>query len=166
MLRKIVGMFTGGLSLFSALVFGIGVVELLSGTAKLPAGEQVILLMFFGGVTALTGFNALKMLRHKPEPAQHLAAAVPAGMPIDIALEAQILRIAAAQDGKVTAAEVALQCGVSLDAATVALDALLARGHADLHVTPDGEAVHVLKGIMTAAEKAQSQNLLTMRDTR
>jgi hypothetical protein len=111
MLRKIVGMLTGGLSLFSALVFGIGVVELLSGTAKQPPGEHVILLLFFGGVTAMTGWNALKMLRHQPEPAQQLASAVPAGMPVDIALEAQILRVAAAQDGKVTAAEVALQCG-------------------------------------------------------
>jgi hypothetical protein len=42
----------------------------------------------------------------------------------------------------------------------------MSRGHADLHVTPDGEAVHVLKGIMTADEKAQSHDLLAMRDAR
>ena len=161
MLKKIAGWCMGLLSLGCAMFFTIALSDVIIGNPKTPFGVSLGLVVFFGGLTLATGTGALRLLRARKAP-QTTAPAPPVegGIPIDISLEAQILKLAAAHDGKVTPAEVALACGVSLDAASAALDGLVARGHADLHVTSDGEAVHVLKGIVTRAEKAASQDVL------
>jgi hypothetical protein len=121
------------------------------------------LVVFFGGLTAFSGIGAARLLRSGPARATTTTGAAPAVVTvagIDIALEARILELAAEHAGRVTATEVALGCGVSIDAAAAALDQLCVRGHADLAVTPDGAAVYVVKGFLSDHEKQQAEELV------
>lgn len=161
MFRKLAGWFTGLVSLFSALCFVMSTGDLLSGSASRPASTLVGLMIFFGGVTAATALAAFKLTTSAGIGAR---AALPApdapGPTVDIALEALILALAAKSAGRLTVSEVAVGCAVPLEAAERALDGLTQRGHADLEVTPDGDAVYVLRGFLTAEEKRETVDVI------
>ena len=167
MLRKLLGFVSGVLALGSSMFVVMAIADLLGASTTEP-GVLLGLVVFFGGLTALTGWSAVRLLR---EPRALAAATTTTATSttttsratthgIDIALEAQILALAARSAGRITATEIAIGCQVSLDAASRALDLLCARGHADLAVTPDGDTVYVIKGFISVQEKALAEALV------
>ena len=169
MFRKLLGFVSGVIALGSAMFVVMAVADLIGGTSATAQGVLMGLFVFFSGLVALTGWSAVQLLR---DPAKALVATTttttttaptaPTGPMngIDIALEAQILHLAARNDGRITATEIALECGVSLDAASKAIDLLAMRGYADLAVTPDGDTVYVIKGFVSRQEKHLAEALV------
>lgn len=166
MFRKLLGFVSGVLALGSSMFVVMAIADLL-GTSTTQPGVLLGLVVFFGGLTALTGWSAVRLLR---EPHAITAAATTTSSStarattthgIDIALEAQILALAARSAGRLTATEIAMGCQVSLDAASRALDLLCARGHADLAVTPDGDTVYIIKGFVSVQGKALAEALVS-----
>ena len=165
MLKKALGVVGGVFALGCTTMTVVAIGDLIGGGSATSNSVLVGLVVFFGGLTAFSGIGAARLLR-SPATATTtttMGSTVPpvvnvAG--IDIALEARILGMAAQHAGRVTATEVALGCGVSMDAAAAALDQLCVRGHADLAVTPDGAAVYIVKGFLSDHEKQQAQELV------
>ncbi len=176
MWKKLVGVASGALALGSAMFTAMAITDLIGGNSGTETGVLVGLLVFFGGLTAATGYGALRLLRDAPPPpattsataatagaAQATAASTPAGPGVDIALEARILAYASQRAGRVTAAEIAVACGVPIDVASAALDGLAVRGHADLQVSPDGATVYVIAGFLSQEEKERAEAIVTSR---
>jgi hypothetical protein len=167
MLRKALGAGLTLLALGCATFFVFAVGDLVTGgSPETGAGVLAGLAVFFGGLTATTGFGAWRLLTTRGTAARSAETAAVerarAGTDIgvDIDLEARVLAHAAKHEGRVTVAEVAVACAVSLDRAERALDQLTHRGHADLHITADGDRVYVVKGFLSDAEKQQAQDVV------
>lgn len=168
MVLKIIGVFSGVAALGSAMFTAMAISDLIIGGSGTETGVLVGLLVFFGGLTAATGYGAVRLLRGAaPVPAATASAAANpssaagAGLAVDIELEARVLAYAAQQAGRVTAAEIAVACGVPIDAAAAALDGLVARAHADLQVSEDGAPVYVIAGFLSREEKERAEAILT-----
>lgn len=170
MWKKIGGFASGVLALGSAMFTAMAITDLIAGDSGTETGVLVGLLVFFGGLTAATGYGAVRLLRDAPRPsvttsvndaAGTHAASTPAGPGVDIALEGRILAHAAQHAGRVTAAEIAVACAVPIDVATAALDGLAVRGHADLQVSPEGAAVYVIAGFLSQEEKERAEAIVT-----
>lgn len=166
MLKKLLGVISGFFSLSSVMMTVMALGDLIGGGSNTANNVLVGLVVFFGGMAAFTGYGAVRLLRSPAEKtndndgrADNRAEAVVVGG-IDIALEAKILGLAAKSAGRLTSTEVALGCGVSIDAATAALDQLAGRGHADLAVTEDGATVYVVKGFLSVEEKQEAEALV------
>lgn len=151
-MRKFLGVTCAVLGLGCAAFFVMAVGDLLTGGSP-ETGASVLagLAVFFGGLTAVTGFGAVRLLT--TAGAQGRTPTEAHGPVVDIALEARVLALAAESAGRLTVAEVAIGCAVSLADAERALDALTQRGHADLEVTAAGDAVYVVRGLLSAEEK-------------
>lgn len=173
MLRKLLGVLSGFLALGSAMFTAMAITDLIGGDSGTETGVLVGLLVFFGGLTAATGYGALRLLRDKAAAASERAAvggaaadavapplATAPGPAIDIDLESRVLAHAAKHAGRVTAAEIAVACGVPIDSAAAALDGLAVRGHADLQVSPDGAAVYVIAGFLSKEEKERAEAIV------
>lgn len=163
MLRKLLGVLSGFLALGSAMFTAMAITDLVAGNSGTETGVLVGLLVFFGGLTAATGYGAVRLLRGEA-PAATAVSPAPApdapGPAIDIDLEARVLAYAAQHAGRVTAAEIAVACAVPIDTATAALDGLAARGHADLQVGANGAPIYVIAGFLSKEEKAQAEAIL------
>lgn len=168
-MRKFFGAALSVLALGSAAFFVMAVSDLLTGgSPETGAGVLAGLAVFFGGLTATTGVSAWKLLTSKgvaarqatPQRAADERSVQTEG--IDIQLESQILALAAQETarGRVTVAEVATRCAVSLDQAERALDGLTQRGHADLHITDNGDRVYVVRGFLSAEEKQKAVDVV------
>lgn len=75
-------------------------------------------------------------------------------------LDAEILRLAGENAGKLTVLEVATQLAVSPEEAKIALDQLLMREHADLELTDDGVMVYQFYDIRHLGGKQTSKGIL------
>jgi len=166
MLKKALGVVGGVFALGCTTMTVVAIGDLIGGGSATSNSVLVGLVVFFGGLTAFSGIGAARLLR-SPAAATTTTTTMGSTVPpvvnvagIDIALEARILGMAAQHAGRVTATEVALGCGVSMDAAAAALDQLCVRGHADLAVTPDGAAVYIVKGFLSDHEKQQAEELV------
>lgn len=159
-MRKFLGGLYSTLALGSAMFFTMFAVDLVTGgnpdtTPSVLAG----LVIFFGGLAISSGYGAWRMLTTKGARARAPdAVAPPSG--IDIALEARVLALAAKSNGRVTIAEVAVACAVPLEQAEKALDELAQRGHANMHITDDGQRVYVLEGFLSDAQKQEAQDIV------
>jgi hypothetical protein len=159
-MRKFLGLLSGMFSLGSAMFFTVFAIDLVTG-GRPETGTGVLagLVVFFGGLMVTSGVSAFRMLTTKGVSARAPEVAAPAAG-IDISLEQRILALAAPAQGRLTVAEVAVGCAVSLAEAEAALDGLARRGHADMHVTDDGQRVYVVAGFLTAAEKQEAQDVV------
>ena len=75
-------------------------------------------------------------------------------------LDAEILRLAAEQHGRLTAVEVATRLAITPEAAKEALDALCVRGQADIEITDAGLLVYSFFDIRHLGEKASARGIL------
>lgn len=75
-------------------------------------------------------------------------------------LEAELLRIARAHDGKLTIVEAVSDLAVTPEDAKQALDALAVRGLADFEVTDSGIVVYVFHDLQHLGDKSESKGLL------
>jgi hypothetical protein len=167
--RKLLGTALTFLAFGCAAFFVAAVGDLITGgSPETSAGVLAGLAVFFGGLAATTGFGAWRLFTTKGTSARAASLSANAasastaspGKGIDIDLEARVLALAAQHDGRVTVAEVAVACGVSLDRAEAALDLLTQRGHADLHITSDADRVYVLRGFLSDEEKQQAEDVV------
>ena len=74
--------------------------------------------------------------------------------------DSEILRLAAAHGGRLTAVEVASELAMSPDAAREALESLGIRGHADVGVTDDGVLVYTFHDIRYLGGKESARDVL------
>ena len=65
-----------------------------------------------------------------------------------------MLLLAAAKEGRLTAAEVALHCQLTVGESSKILDALAAQGAAQLLVADDGTVVYAIAGLLSPQAKA------------
>lgn len=158
-MRKLLAALSGFFSLGSAMFFTMFVIDLIGGGSDTAPGVLAGLVIFFGGLTASSGYAAWRMWTTKGAAARTgYAASRPAG--VDIALEARVLALAARENGRVTVAEVAVACAVTLAQAEAVLDGLAQRGHANMHVTDDGQRVYVVGGFLSDAQKQEAQDIV------
>jgi hypothetical protein len=75
-------------------------------------------------------------------------------------LEAEILRLAAQQQGKITVVETVAALAVTPEEAKEALDALARRGLADFQVTDSGVIVYAFHDVEKLSEKSRARGLL------
>jgi hypothetical protein len=165
MVRKALGFVSGFFSLCCSFFVVAAIGDLVQGDPKHGAGVVAGLLVFFSGLMALTGFTAARLLRSPATTTSttqegSTTAMATAGPPVDIALETRVLGLASRAVGRVTAAEVAVACGVGIDAATACLDGLVTRGHAELAVADDGSTVYLVKGFLSAAQKEAAEEVV------
>lgn len=158
-MRKFLGGLYSTLALGSAMFFTMFAVDLVTGgNPDTSPGVLAGLVVFFGCLAISSGYGAFRMLTTKGAAAR--APDVVAEPSIDIALEARVLALAAQSKGRVTIAEVAVACAVSLEDAENALDELAQRGHANMHITDDGQRVYVLEGFLSDAQKQEAQDIV------
>jgi hypothetical protein len=159
-MRKLLGAVYSFLALGSAMFFTAFAVDLLTGgNPDTSRGVLAGLVVFFGGLGAVSGYAAKRAFTTKAAHKETESAPAPAPS-VDIALEARMLKLAAASKGRVTVAEVAVGCAVTLEEAERALDGLAQRGHANLLITDDGERVYVLAGFLSEEQKEQAQEII------
>lgn len=75
-------------------------------------------------------------------------------------IDAEILRLAQREGGRLTASEVAVALALSPEAAKTALDALMSRDVADIAVSDDGVLVYVFHEKGTLGDKQSARGLL------
>jgi hypothetical protein len=75
-------------------------------------------------------------------------------------LEAEVLRLAAQQQGKITVVETVTALAVTPEEAKEALDALARRGLADFQVTDSGVIVYAFHDVQKLSEKSKARGIL------
>jgi hypothetical protein len=75
-------------------------------------------------------------------------------------LEAEVLRLAAQQQGKITVVETVSALAVTPEEAKEALDALARRGLADFQVTDSGVIVYAFHDVQKLSEKSKAKGIL------
>ncbi|HYW06835.1 MAG TPA: hypothetical protein VE913_07765 [Longimicrobium sp.] len=74
--------------------------------------------------------------------------------------ESEVLRLAAARGGRLTAIEVVTELAVTHETASALLNAMEARGVAEVGITPSGVLVYAFHDILYAGEKAEARGVL------
>lgn len=74
--------------------------------------------------------------------------------------ESEVLRLAAARGGRLTAIEVVTGLAVTHETASALLNAMEARGVADVGITPSGVLVYTFHDVLYAGEKAEARGVL------
>lgn len=144
MLRKILAVPLALVSLFGVVLVCAAIGDLVGGDGKTGPGMLVGLLVFFGGITAGTGWGALRLWRgggFRPE-----------------AHEARVLQLARENGGRLSVADVSIGLSLPLKQAQLCLDHLAREGAAEHLVSDDGT---VLYGIRSAGllDKASAERV-------
>ena len=139
-------------ALFGALFFTIAVTELATGgDGKTSLGVYIGLVVFLGLTTAAGAWLAWTRLWRAPGRAGHRPPPMS-----DAEREQRILDLAERQGGRVTVAEVASRCDLTVDASKAALDQLVLHNVAELQVSERGVVVYVFPGFLSDEEKARA----------
>jgi predicted DNA-binding transcriptional regulator len=75
-------------------------------------------------------------------------------------LDAEVLRLAAARDGRLTQVEVVTELAISDDDARQTLKSLMTRGAADVEITEAGGLVYVFASVRQVGDKHTSRGIL------
>jgi hypothetical protein len=176
----------GALGIFIALFCGLFAVMFTveaatGGDGKTSPGVYAGLIVFFAGGFVVGAYLAWRMFRSRPpasgttrpdarhpgrgtrsarptpaaesaEPAAEPAAA-PAASP-----ENRVLRFAEKEHGRVTIAEVAARCDLTVSEAKAILDGFVVQEVAALHVTDGGVLVYVFAGFLSDEDKARAED--------
>lgn len=145
--KRTFGVASALISLFAGVCVMVPVGDILSGD---PQGDGIGVLLavtgLFSGVAVLAGWGALCGLRDKrPALESH---------------ESVILRLAAAEHGRLTAADLACNSELSLAQSEVELQALVNDGHAEAIVVEGGVVVYKVRSLLSAAEKRDAVDVL------
>ena len=139
-------------ALFGALFFTIAVTEVATGgDGKTSLGVYVGLVVFLGLTTAAGAWLAWTRLWRAPGRAGHRPPPMS-----DAEREQRILDLAERQGGRVTVAEVASRCDLTVDASKAALDQLVLHNIAELQVSERGVVVYAFPGFLSDEEKARA----------
>jgi hypothetical protein len=142
-MRRVVGYLAIGFGSF----MGLGVL------LNLGQGHSVAgLLLAFGAFAALPVIVGVRALR--PKPQLQLEARARTGW------DSELLRLAAARDGSLTATEVMAHADLDAEAAERCLADLCRRGMADPRVTDDGQVVYHFEAAPSRAQKREAKGVL------
>jgi len=145
-----------GITLVSAFFVATAGVDLLTGTnTKTSPGVLTGLFVFFLGTAAVGIFLAWYMLRRR-QPSSATSEAP--GPTTDADRERSVLQYAETEHGRVTLAEVATHCEMTVPEAKHTLDHLVAQQVADLQVTDSGVLVYVFAGFLSDEDKARADD--------
>lgn len=147
MLRKLIGIAGVLTALVSAMFCTIGLSEIFGGVAD---GASYGLTVFFLGTGVLGGVMAWRTLFRKAGNPTRSAEA----------REQLILGYAAQHGGRVTVAEIALGCQLSVAESKAALEQLSAQGVAELLFDESGSVVYGFRGLGGQAVKDAAQDPL------
>jgi hypothetical protein len=148
----LVKLLSGGALLMIALLMVVGFLRAdvdAAAPATLVAVLIAIVLPAAGGVALLAShFGAGRRIHERREQLRRQT------------LEAEILRLAAQRDGRLTVVEVVTEMAVTPEAATESLNALMVRDLAEIEVTDSGVLVYAFRDIQRLAEKARAREIL------
>ena len=154
-MQTLLGMLGLVVGLVSALFFAIAVTEFASGgdgTTSTPV--YVGMIVFFGLALAAGAWLAWTRLWRAPGS----TGGRPPRM-TDAEREQRILDLAERQHGRVTVAEVAARCDLTVQASKAALDNLVLHGVAELRVSETGVLVYVFPGFLSDDDKAAASDV-------
>ena len=143
--RKILGVALCVLAVFMGLGFArVGVFSVAS----------IVALMVGAGLPAAVGVTLLRGSSRQGRlgPAQRELRRQ--------TIEAEILRLAARRDGKLTLVEVVSDLAIADAEASEILDALHARGHAEIQITESGALVYDFRDVRLLGEKDSAKDVL------
>ena len=146
MVRKVLAFVvaTGGLMCGALAVAALH--DLITGEDPTTgAGVFMAMVVFFGGLAGLSTWGALKLWRSTNAPTRDL--------------EREVLTYAASKQ-RVTPLETALALNAPLEPVKALLDTLTTRSVLEVLVTPQGELVYSVRGLLTSGEKALAQDPL------
>ena len=130
------------------------------GDGKTSPGVYAGLIVIGGGLVISGAYLAWKMLarlRAQPGGGAETSNHQPAP-PSDADRERQVLRFAESEHGRVTVAEVAAACDLTIVEAKTLLDRFVTLQVARMQVTQSGVLVYVFPGFMTDEEKARAND--------
>lgn len=127
-------------ALFGTIVFGLMTLAMLLVALLMSTLAGSFLALVFG---ALTVFSALVLLRSFREQSTGLE-----GSGVGRQERSRILKLAAHNDGRLTAEEAAVECNLSVEQAQFLLDNLVENGSADTWVSDSGSMVYVFRGLL------------------
>lgn len=135
-LRVIAGVTGVVVALFSLLVMAIGIAEMAAGgDGETSTGVYIFLLLFFAGTTAIGAYLAWKGFRIRTPRRGQLER------------EQRILALAQVNEGRVTIAEVAALCGLSVDQSKAELDRMQRGGITDVQLSDTGVLIYTFPGL-------------------
>jgi hypothetical protein len=162
--RGIFGAIGIAIALVSGFFVAAAVVESATGgDGKTSPGVYAGLIIFFGGLFLMGAYLAWRMLR--PRGASSGASGAsgsgqtfgwPASSPSDADRERRVLRIAEQEKGRVTVAEVATHCDMTIAEAKATLDRLVLQQAATIQATKAGVLVYVFPGFLSDEEKSSA----------
>jgi predicted DNA-binding transcriptional regulator len=118
-------------------------------------GAALFALLLLVGVPGAWGISLLLGHRRRGEKFQQRREALRSQT-----LGAEILKLAGAQQGKLTVAEIVRDLAVTPDAATAALNELHLQELADIEITEDGVLVYVFADVKRIEDKLSSRDVL------
>lgn len=148
LVRKLLGALGVGVLLVSLLFLALFVGQLF-GESETERPVLVALVVFFAGTAVAGGLLARSGLR-QPPPGPQLT---------DFDREQRILDRARALGGRVTVAEIAADCDLSLEDSKRLLDRFAVAGAAEVLVTDDGIMVYDFPGFVSKEQKARADRL-------
>ncbi len=142
-------------ALISAFFFAAALTELATGgDGTTSTGVYVGLIVFFGLAMAAGAWLAWTRLWRAPGRAGHRPPPLS-----EAEREQRILDLAERQGGRVTVAEAASRCDLTVAESKAALDRLVLHGVAELRVSEGGVLVYVFPGFLSDDEKARASGV-------
>lgn len=166
--RTLLGWVGIAIALFGGLFFAMFLVTALTGgDGKTEPGVLAGLVVFFGGMTAAGLALAWRMFTTRPAPAggatrpgtgepgrpSSTGFRPPAPPASPTERERAVLRFVQQQHGRVTVAEVASVCDITVVDAKATLDGFVLQEAAQLQITDSGVLVYVFPGFLSDEEK-------------
>lgn len=115
---------------------------------------SVLLALVFGTLTVFFGYLSIQDFR------QRQSGSVPSGLGQQ---HSRLLKLAAHQNGRLTAEEAAIECRISIEQAEALLEDLVNKGRADTWVSDSGALVYVFQGLLED-EKASAEDPMKFLD--
>jgi hypothetical protein len=135
-MRKVAGLLAGFICLIGLVFVAALLGDLFGGGTETSKGVLVGLLIFFAGVSAFGGHFARRVFSGASSRRQR-----------ELSREQRILRLAMAQQGTVTIAQIAVHTGLLVDDATEALEELVHKGVAEIDSDDDGDLFYRFPGL-------------------
>ncbi len=154
-MQTALGVLGAGVAFFSAIFAAALFGELVTGgDGKTSFGAYLGLLVFLSLTLAGGAWLAWTRLWRAPGRAGHRKPT-----PDAAEREQRILDLAEQRTGRVTVAEVASKCDLTVDQSKAALDTLVLQGITELQVSESGVLVYVFPGFLSDDEKSRAEGI-------
>ncbi len=142
-MKKALAVFLGFVSLLSLFFVAASIGDLIGGDSDTSASVLSGILVFFSGLAA--GSAALARLLWRKRTVD------------PVAMEAQLLELAARHAGRLSVADVSVAFSLPIKEARECLEHLVVQGAADILVADEGTMVFGVRGVVGQLEKAKAE---------